>query len=582
MDPLLTIKNELAELVSSSLSELGLTVPVEEVDLNAPNRDDLGDLSTPVILKAAAARGLNPLKLAEKAAKSLEKPDMVKSVRAINGYLNFDFDWAEFGPTVVRSVIQSGSGFGRPDEKQGKLVIEHTSVNPTGPLNIARCRNSMIGDSLARIFDHMKWAVRRLYLLNDVGHQVVVICWGLRKEIRSRDLERRYEEYASKNDFQIFFTYVPAMKRIKESRSAQEEVAELESMTDSDEEVLSQLQETSKKCLKGQMETLNRMGIDFDEITPESRFIEENRLPQIIRRLEKKGVIVQDGEFVGLDLSSMGLQRRKSDHLTLIKEDGSSTYTLRDIAYHEYKFQDGDLFITVLGEDHKREFAELKASLQILGHEEDLRAAFYSFVSYEGGKKMSTRRGDTVPLDQVIDESISRSESEVRKRRSYLSNQEVREIARQVGIGAIKFNILKVDPNKPIEFKWEEAIDFEGDSSAYVQYARARAASILRNAGEYDLEREIVGLSTDEETRLIWSLARTPEVIARTAREMKPNILADHSLELASLFNKFYMKHRVLQVDEPLRSSRIALVESTKQVLTILLSLLGIESPDQI
>ena len=582
MDPLTDLKRSLAEKISSSLGKEGISVAPTSFEITDRTQKAFGDLSTPVVIKTAASLGLNPIKTAEKITTSMGPVHMIDRVQAVRGYLNFFIDWDTFGPRVVQDILDAGDNFGRPDGSPGTLLLEHTSINPTGPINIARSRNSIIGDALSRIYEYMGWKVRRLYLLNDVGHQMVVIYWGLKNEIEAGDLREKFSKYASKKDFQTLFTYVPASTKVTTDPEAGREVADLESRTHKDPQFLQSLRSISEDCLEGQLQTLSRLGIKFDEITPESRFIEDKSLPEILDRLREKGLLVEkkDGS-IGLDLSSLGLARRKSRYMTLVKADNSSTYTLRDIAYHEWKFREGDRFITVLGEDHKREFRELEAILRILGYKKDLCAAFYSFITYEGGKKMSTRRGQTVPLDEVMDEAIARSENEVRSRREDLPPKKIKSIAEQVGLGAIKFNILKVDTDKTIRFRWKEAINFSGDSSAYVQYACARSASILRKAGKFE-SGHLNLLSTPEETNLIWSMARVPGVIGKSAGNMNPSFVAERSIDVASLFNKFYMQHRVIQIEEPLRSARLALVGCVKVSLSLMLDLLGIAAPEEI
>ncbi len=581
MDPLSRLKTDLVERMAEALANEGIEVSPDSIEISDRNRKAFGDLSSPAVIKEASSRGMDPITLAEGIAERLGHPPMIERTEAMKGYINFFVDWDRFGPEAIGNILDRGTSYGRPEGSRGILVLEHTSVNPTGPLNIARSRNSIIGDALARIFAHLGWDVRRHYLLNDIGHQIVVIYWGMQKGIRSGKLEEQYSRYARKPDFRTFFTYVPASARMREDPRVQSEVAALEAMTHKEGEVLEGLRTISRECLNGQLESLSRLGIEFDEIMPESRFLDD--LPDILARLREKGAILEGEDLsLGLDLSHLGLSRRKTNHLTLVKADGSSTYTLRDIAYHEWKFREGDLFITVLGEDHKREFTELSAILRLLGHRKDIRAAFYSFVTYEGGGKMSTRRGKTVPLDEIMDDAVSRSRKEVFNRRGELPEEKMASIAEDVGLGAIKFNILKVDPSKGIRFRWDEAINFAGDSSAYVQYACARASSILSKAEEERPEVDLRVLSAGEERDLIWSLARTPGVIERTAEEMKPNLLAEQSLEVATLFNRFYMQHRVLQAGEPVRTARLVLVSSVRTALSLLLDLLGIAAPREI
>jgi arginyl-tRNA synthetase len=581
LDPLSELKLSLAEAVSSSLERSGASVPPGTFEITDRTQKTFGDLSASVVIRTASSMGRSPVTMAKEVAASMPDLEMIQKVEAVKGYLNFSIDWPAFGSRIVERILRERENFGRPERPRGTLLLEHTSVNPTGPLNIARSRNSIIGEALSGIHEYLGWKVRRHYLLNDIGHQVVVIYWGREKGLVSEDLRERYSKYASKDDFRTLFTYVEAMAAADDPK-AREEISDLDSRTHTDASVLDGVRSLSRRCLDGQLESLSRLGIEFDEITPESQFIEGGCLQDILARLKKEGSLVknEDGS-VGLDLSAHGLTRRKSESVTLLKADGSSTYTLRDLAYHEWKFRDGDLFITVLGEDHKREFRELDTTLKMLGHEKDLRAAFYSFVTYEGGKKMSTREGRTVPLDEMMDEAVERSREEVKSRRGELPPEKIESIASQVGLGAIKFNILKVDTDKSISFRWDEAIDFAGDSSAYVQYACARASSILRKSGQ-EKGGDLATATNPEEQNLIWSMARTPAVLARAGADMKPNYVAEHAIEVASLFNRFYMKHRVIQAEEPVRSARLALVACVREILSLMLHALGIAAPEEI
>jgi len=229
--------------------------------------------------------------------------------------------------------------------------------------------------------------------------------------------------------------------------------------------------------------------------------------------------------------------------------------------------------VNVLGEDHKLEAKVLSELLRSLGAPEP-RVVIYSFVSLPEGR-LSTRAGRVVYLKDLVQEAIERASAEVGKRG--ISGPEA---ARAIGLGAVKFNYLKVQPQKPISFKWEDALNFEGKAAPYVQYAHARACSILEKAGI--VPPWVTGsLVAEEERSLMFQLLKFPSVVGRAAELLAPNLVAEYLLKVADRFNTFYQKHRVLQSGEPVRSARINLVNATRIVVKNGLYLLGIEAPEK-
>ena len=257
------------------------------------------------------------------------------------------------------------------------------------------------------------------------------------------------------------------------------------------------------------------------------------------------------------------------------------TITERTTSY-PFVFFDADLLINVLGEDHRLESKQVEIALKLLNVENIPNVIFYSFVSLADGK-MSTRKGRVVYLDDLIHESIEQAYEEVKKRRGdELSEDKMREIAEKIGLGALRYNIIKVQPEKGIVFKWEEALNFEGNSAPFIQYAHARACSILSKSEEKVNTVDGRLLKHSSEINLLKRLAEFPIIIEEACKGFKPHIIATYLFDIASQFNQFYRDCPVLpEKNDELRAARLGLVDATKIVIRNGLNLLGIIAPEE-
>jgi arginyl-tRNA synthetase len=277
----------------------------------------------------------------------------------------------------------------------------------------------------------------------------------------------------------------------------------------------------------------------------------------------------------------LGIQGRNTKFV-YIRKDGTTLYATRDIAYHLWKAKHADILVNVLGEDHKLESKQVEIALELVGAKLIPNVIFYSFVSLPGGK-MSTRRARVVYLDDLINECVKRAFEEVKKRRGKdLSEEKMREIAENVGIGALRYNIIKVQPEKDIVFKWDEALNFDGNAIPFIQYSHARACSILSKIKKEKRDFDSNALKHDSEVKLIKQLARFPLFIENASSGYKPHIIANYLFETASKFNQFYRDCPVLsEKNTILRKSRISLVDASRIVLRNALELLGILAPEE-
>jgi arginyl-tRNA synthetase len=363
-----------------------------------------------------------------------------------------------------------------------------------------------------------------------------------------------------------------------ETKVAEEISSMLRRFENGDREVISNVRRTTEMMLAGLKETLSGIGVELDVYTWESRYIEDGSARKAFERLKaSKYAGEEDGAWY-LDLEEFGVHG-SNKRFTFTRNDGTTLYTTRDIAYHLDKLSRYDRVIGVLGEDQKLGSKQLTCALEILGSERMPEPMFYSFVSLPEGK-MSTRKGVVVYLDDLMDESVEYAYNEIRSRRSDLSEEKMREIARTVGIGAIRYNIVRIQPEKQFVFKWSEALNFDGNSGPFLQYSHARACSILRKAESFKRTADASKLTDEYELKLVKVLSKFENVIGSAGEGRKIHLIPAYGHEVASAFNQFYAAVPVLNSGS-VRDARLTLVDCTRIVLRNILECLGMGAPEE-
>ena len=276
-----------------------------------------------------------------------------------------------------------------------------------------------------------------------------------------------------------------------------------------------------------------------------------------------------------LDLEEKGIAGRNQKFF-FTRKNGLSLYTTRDVAYHMNKFERCDEALNILGEDHKLQGKLLTIALQEISQPVP-KSMFYSFVSLPGGK-MSTRAGRVVYLDEMMDEAVLLAKREIEKRRKDILGKSLEELSEKIGIGAIRYNIIRIQSDKGFKFKWEEALNFEGDSAPFVMYSHARASSILKKIKRENNEVVIPKELHLSELKLIRTLMKFPSIVTEATERMKPHKIPYYLQTLSSNFNKFYRDCPVVETEY--EWFRKELVISTKKVLFEGLEILGIEAPE--
>lgn len=562
----------------------------EKITLQEITPSPFADYSVNACFRIAGKLKKNPSDVAAELAKKIKPAGLIERTEAKNGFLNFYLNYESFAEHVLKQALKEGYGGGAP--KDEKIILEHTSVNPSGPVHVGRIRNSIIGDSLRRILSFTGYKVETHYWVNDIGKQIAIIAQGWEETINEDEdlveLRRKYYKYQRKKDFEIFFEYVNANKKFEEDELFRERVQDrilwaegnANSNIKRDANSIKSMKEVAKLCLEGQKETYNRLGFAFDVFDFESEELESGRVFKVLEELKKTAYwTVKEDVGAGLDLSSLGLER-KSGLSVFERTDGTTVYLARDVSYHLEKLGLGDRLITVLGEDHKFEAQEINAILtRILGVKKPIDVVHFSFVNFEG-EELSTRKGKTAPVDLLLDDALNKAAEEVEKRGIGGA-----DTPRMVAVGAVKFHILKTNPKKPITFNWADALSFDGETAPYIQYAHARSARILEkaqvDAEKISLSEASFKLENDEEKNLVKKLSQFPEAVDDAVKELRPDILAQYLLGLVQAYGGFYMKCPVLESREDVKARRLLMVYALKKVLKQGLNLLGIEAPER-
>ncbi len=558
-----------------------------EITLDVPPAG-MGDFAFPCF-QLSKFYGAPPNNVAFQLFPHVRSPPDLSPPALAGPYINFNILDGRLVEETIRSALALGTSYGQLEARDQRVILEHTSANATGPLHVGRARNPIIGDSLARIMRLAGYDVTTQYYLNDLGRQAVLVYYGVRRAtVDATHATAHDEPVPAKPDHAVVVLYQRANKAAEDDPAVDGEIARI--MADierGDESLLKEVRTVAFGVLEGIRSSLARLGILHDEVVPESQFVIDGSVRSVVDRLSaSEHRVDEDDGAVALELELFGIHGR-STRFVFLRKDGTTLYTTRDLAYHLWKAGRADLLVNVLGEDHKLEARQLEIALGLLGCTVPVEPVFYAFVSLPEGK-MSTREGRTVFLDDLMDEAVLRAREDTRSRRPELDEVAVERIAQAVGLGAVRYNIARMQPEKAMVFRWEDALSVEGSSAPFVQYAHTRACSILAKATaegaplrrDLDAKTAAAALTQPAELTLTRWVARLPGLIDECAEDRKVHSLAAYAEGLASAFNVFYRDVPVLQGGDS-RDARLLLVEAARIAIAASLGALGIAAPEQ-
>ncbi|MBI2541179.1 arginine--tRNA ligase [Candidatus Woesearchaeota archaeon] len=543
------------EAVTSFLKkETGLGDVVLEVPPNA----EMGDYAFPCFVLAREWK-MSPNEIAAELSKKFRPTGLIAEAKAIGPYLNFFVNKGRIAHSTIIQILRQKDRYGSSNMgKNKKILVEHTSINPNASPHVGRARNALIGDSIARILKFQGYKVEVHYFVNDVGKQIAMLVLGAegRKKVTFNDL---------------LGIYIEINKKMEENPELEKDVLELlNRLEKGDKKIKARFRKIVETCVRGQVSLFSELGIKYDSFDYESRYLWDGKTGDAMKRLEKTGKLFIDGfnRWV-MDQKGYGLGM-KVPVLVLTRNDGTSLYPLRDIAYNIDKLKKGEN-IVILGEDQKLYQEQIAAVLKELEMKQP-RVVHYSFVLLQDGK-MSTRKGNLVLLEDFMKEALAKSKEELAKR--YGKTDE--KAAKAIAFGAVKYGILKVSPEKNVVFDLQHALSFEGETSPYIQYAYARISSILKKGKKANLKADLGFLKEKEEAELVKLLSNFPEIVSKSTSELRTHLIANYAYTLAQKFNEYYHIHQILKAEKKVKGARLLLIMAVGQVIKNALGLLGID-----
>ena len=522
-----------------------------------------GDLSI-ICFPGARILKKSPEQVADEVSTLVSNIKFVKKVSVVKAFCNIILDWDSFVLNVFTDILNDE--YGKGISKNESILVEHTSANATGPFHMGRARNPIIGDSIARLLRYKGYDVSTEYYVNDTGRQAATVAYGI----------KNYEGSASeKQDHKLVECYRQASDALKNNDEVKSLIYEkMELIEGGDKEALFEVKSAAEKMLSGMRSSLKRLNAEADSYFHESDLILDDSVNKVIASLKKSDICVEEDGAFYLDLEGKNIAGRNQKFF-FTRDNGLSLYTTRDIAYHLNKFERFPKALNILGEDHKLQSTLLNIALDELESSKPDNL-FYSFVNLPGGK-MSTRAGRVVYLDDMMEQIVQASLERLKEVDMNSNEKEI--LAEKIGIGSLRYNILKVQPEKGFTFSIEDALSIQGDSAPFAMYSHARMYSILNKYGktipEIGKELDLV----DSEIDLIRIIVQWPQLVELSADKLSIHKIPNYIHQLSSQFNNFYRDCKVIgDVNESLR---INLVFSAKRILFDALGIMGIDAPER-
>lgn len=565
---MLIFKDKAVDLLSMILTDLGR----EELEslMEIPPSYDMGDYAFPTFRLAKVLRKA-PNAIAQDLADKLKEDDNFEKIEAAGPYVNFFISREKLAQTTISEVLEKKEKYGSSKIGEGKrVIVEFSSPNIAKPFHIGHIRTTVIGNSLAKIYNFLGFDTIKINHLGDYGTQFGMLIsafkkWGDREVIEANPIKELLTLYVR------FNTEAESDPQLKDE--ARYWFKELENGNQEAYELWQWIRDIS---LKEFNRVYDMLKISFDSFAGESFY--SDKMPEVLEEMKSKGIVKESEGALIVDLEPYGMPPA-----LIMKKDGSTLYTTRDIAAAIYRKNHYDFYknLYVVASQQNLHFKAWMKIVELMGHEwaKDCIHIPFGMVSLEEGT-LSTRKGRVVFLEDVLNTAIENTRKIIEERNPGLADKD--EVARQIGIGAILFQELFNQRIKDYVFNWDRTLSFEGETGPYVQYTHARANSLLEKGGFDENGAIDYGLLTSEdETNIIRLIYDFPHTVIDSMEKNEPFFITRHIVDLAKAFNKFYNSTSIIVEDETLKNTRLALTFATKTVIRTGLGLLGIDAPNK-
>ncbi|EGP5623016.1 arginine--tRNA ligase [Enterococcus faecium] len=544
-----------------------LTLEQVEQLLENPKSAEHGDVAFPAFSLAKVYRKA-PQQIAADLAEKIDSANFEK-IEVVGPYLNFFMNKELISKKVLQTVVKEKEHYGDSNiGNQGTVPIDMSSPNIAKPISMGHLRSTVIGNSIGFIMEKIGYQPIRINHLGDWGTQfgkliVAYKKWGTEEAVKAEPINELLRLYVQ------FHEVAETEPELNEEARAW-----FKRLEEGDEEAIQLWQWFRDESMKEFNKIYDLLEVRFDSLNGEAFY--NDKMDEIVKLLEEKHLLNEDKGAEIVDLSAYDL-----NPALIKKSDGATLYITRDLAAALYRKRTYDFkqSLYVVGNEQSYHFKQLKAVLKEMGFDwsDDMHHIPFGLIT-QGGKKLSTRKGKIVLLEEVLNEAIQSAKEQISEKNPDLENKDA--VAKQVGVGAVIFHDLKNDRLNTFDFNLEEVVRFEGETGPYVQYTHARAVSLLEKAGFVPSETADYALNDDTSWEVVKLVQKYPEMVLSAGEKYEPSVIAKHAIKLAQAFNKYYAHTKILADDEQ-KEARLALVYAVTVLLKEDLRLLGLHAPDK-
>ena len=571
---MLNYVEKIAELIAPQVE--GVEMDEIRSMIETPADSKMGDYAFPCFKLARVLRKAPPM-IAKGIAEAIADDPMFEKVEQVNAYVNMFISKEEFAHEVVSEVIAEGDAYGSSDIGADRpVIVEYSSPNIAKPFHIGHIRSTVIGASIAKIYDFLGFKVIRINHLGDYGTQfgkmiVAYRHWGNKEDVINEPIKTLLSYYTKFHE-----------EAEKDPSLEDEARATFTKLENGEKEETELWQWFRDESLKEFSRVYDMLGITYDSYAGESFY--SDKMPRFIKELDEKGLMEEDDGARLVRLDEYGLTPA-----LIQKSDGSTLYITRDIAAAVYRKETYDFYknIYVVASQQNLHFQQWIQVLELMGYEwaRDCVHVPFGLVSLEDGT-MSTREGRVVFLEDVLNGAVDKTREIIKEKNPGADPEAVEEVAKAVGIGAVVFNELSNYRIKDYVFSWDHVLNFEGETGPYVQYTHARACSVLRNAGDDVVAKAQAGfdakyITSESAHQLTKLLYEFPDVVKEAGEKYEPSIVTRHVVDIAQAFNKFYHDEHILVENEDEKVAKVAMVIAAKDAIRNGLDLLCMKAPEK-
>lgn len=535
--------------------------------IEIPPTNEMGDYALPCFKLSKILR-MPPVKIAENLMAEFSTDDVIKEVSAVNGYLNFKVNREGFTKKVLDEILSKGDLYGSDIIGNGKTIcIDYSSINIAKPFHIGHLSTTVIGSALCKIYRFLGYKVVGINHLGDYGTQfgkliVAYKLWSSKEKVEKDRLK------------ELTKIYVKFHEEAEKNPELEDKARHYFKLIEDGDKECNELFEFFKKITLEEVDKIYKLlKVSFDSYAGESFY--NDKMQPIVDELKEKKLLKNSNGASIVDLEEYGMTP-----CLILKSDGSTLYATRDLAAAEYRKKTYDFYkcLYVVAYQQNLHFKQVFKVLELMGRPwaKDMIHVAYGMVSLEDGA-MSTRKGKVVLLEDVINKTIEKAIKVIEEKNPNLEEKE--KIARAVGTGAVIFSALSNNKIKDIVFSYDRVLSFEGETCPYLQYTVARCNSVIKKTGE-PKEYKLPELSA-EEYSVIAELAKFPSVVISAGEKYEPSMITRYALDLSAEFNKFYINCKIAVENEDVKNFRLTLTKAVKITLTNALTLLGIETVEQ-